>query len=250
MAPVKRKSQAANAKKPVSNKKRGKAEPLLGAAWSAFLQHLANVGPTWTLIAMCLAHLLCCRITEVLRLQLQDIHWETKKIRIRELKGHAEMLKPLSRAAVLFLEKLKAEGGRKISRTRMWGSRGLVTFMDCWRFPRNAEDHLFPASRKDCATPHRNKDAMAKSLRKSRKSFVPPPEAGAVQVSKIRSHSARHRCINDLKQSCTATSTAMRFSRIRSAQVFNGYGQQSDDQIADALQSDEGLQQLWLDIYS
>ncbi|CAE6950431.1 unnamed protein product [Symbiodinium sp. CCMP2592] len=250
MAPVKRRSQAGHAKKPVSNKKRGKAEPLLGAAWAAFLQHLANTGPTWALIAISLAHLLCCRITEILRLQLQDIQWDTNKVRVRELKGHAEMLKPLSRAAVLFLEKLKAEGGRKISRTRMWGSRGLVTFMDCWKFPLEGEGHLFPASRKDCATPHRNKDAMAKAIRTARKSFVPPPEAGAIQVSKIRSHSARHRCINDLKQSGTATSTAMRFSRIRSCQVFNGYGQQSEDQIAEALLANANLQQLWLDIYS
>ena len=91
---------------------------------------------------------------------------------------------------------------------------------------------------------------MAKAIRTSRKSFVPPPAAGAIQVSKIRSHSARHRCINDLKQSHTSTSTAMRFSRIRSSQVFNGYGQQSDDQIAEALAADQGLQELWLDLYS
>ena len=91
---------------------------------------------------------------------------------------------------------------------------------------------------------------MAKAIRISRKSFVPPLDVGAIQISKIRSHSARHRCINDLKQSHTSTSTATRFSRIRSSQVFNGYGQQSEDQIAQALQADEGLQQLWLDIYS
>ena len=149
--------KGAKAERKPASKKRGKAEPLLGAAWAAFLQHLANTGPTWALIALSLAHLLCCRITEVLRLQLQDINWEDKKIRIRELKGHAEMMKPLSRAAVLFLEKLKAENGRKISRTRMWGNRGLVTFMDWWRFPINPEGHLFPPSRKDCATAHRNK---------------------------------------------------------------------------------------------
>ena len=150
-------SKGGKAKKKPANKKRGKAEPLLGAGWAAFLQHLAKTGPTWALIALSLAHMLCCRISEVLRLQLQDINWEDKKIRVRELKGHAEMMKPLSQAAVLFLEKLKAEGGRKISRTRMWGSRGLVTFMDWWVFPRTAEGYLFPASRKDSQTPHRNK---------------------------------------------------------------------------------------------
>ena len=63
----------------------------------------------------------------------------------------------------------------------------------------------------------KTKDAMAKALRTSRKSFVPPAGGGNIQISKIRSHSARHRCINDLKQSRTSTSTAMRFSRITSS---------------------------------
>ena len=91
---------------------------------------------------------------------------------------------------------------------------------------------------------------MAKALRTSRQSFVPPVGGGTIRISKIRSHSARHRCINDLKQSRTSTATAMRFSRITSSQVFSGYGQQSEDQIQEALLADDGLQQLWLDIYS
>ena len=145
------------------SKKRGAAEPLLGEAWSAFLQHLATTGPTWALIALSLAHLLRCRITEVLRLQLQDIQWEGKKIRVRELKGHAEMAKPLSRAAELFLQKLKEENGRKIPRTRKWGSRGLITFSDWWQFPKQPEE-LFPSVRSDSKKPHRNKETW-KTLR-------------------------------------------------------------------------------------
>ena len=72
-----------------------------------------------------------------------------------------------------------------------------------------------------------------------------PPHAACVKVSKIRSHSARHRCINDLKSQNVPAEVGKYFARIASEKVWGNYGRLTAEQAADGLSKNAQLQELW-----
>eukprot|EP00439_Symbiodinium_sp_Y106_P054716 s6649_g7.t1 len=156
-------------KKPAAQKKcsgKGQADMLVGPSWRAWLDHLQNKGPTWLWALTTLCHLLCCRVTEVLKLQREDVDLESGFVYVGPLKRQGEVRKPLSKAAREVLERWVQDGGVSEERTRKCGSRGVVTIHDKWRFPpvEDKEAYLFPAVRSDSKLKRMNKDIYIKRV--------------------------------------------------------------------------------------
>ena len=89
---------------------------------------------------------------------------------------------------------------------------------------------------------------MSAAIRRARASYV-PPHGTQVKIKQIRSHSARHRCINDLKTSGVPSAIGKVFSRIASQKVYDGYGRVSEAQASEALAGNKKVQDLWSSIY-
>ena len=89
---------------------------------------------------------------------------------------------------------------------------------------------------------------MAAAIRNVRKSFV-PPQGCDVQVGKIRSHSARHRCVNDMKAAGTSREVGKAFSRIATDKVYENYGKLNQQQVKEGLDRCQALQQTWDEMY-
>ncbi|CAE7696987.1 unnamed protein product [Symbiodinium sp. CCMP2592] len=214
----------------------------------SWLQHLKGVGPTWCYVLASMCHLLCCRVTEVLRLQAKHVDLAFGRVQVGELKKQEKILKPLTDTAKTFFTQLRDNAGHSEQRTRRFGSRGYVTYQDSWSWPTDPEAFLFPATRKDAVAKHMNKDTASAAIRRARASFVPP--AGTdVKISSIRSHSSRQRAINDLKVTGVSTPIGKRFARIVSDRVWEGYGQLTTDQVDAGLKQATAFQQLQNQIY-
>ena len=92
-------------------------------------------------------------------------------------------------------------------------------------------------------------DTAAAAIRRARENFV-PPDVTAVKVSQIRSHSARHRCINDMKSQNVPQEVGKTFARIASTKVWANYGKLTEEQAAKSLGQNVKLQELWQSIWS
>ena len=130
-------------------KKRGQADALTGEAWQGWMTHVARVGPAWLFVMFTLCHLLCSRVPEILKLQLQDVDLDNDKITVKPLKKHGSITKPISSTLRRLLDKWKADGGHSITLTRKCGSRGICTFQSTWTFPTEPEQYFFPPMRSD-----------------------------------------------------------------------------------------------------
>lgn len=141
-------------------RKLGQADKLPGAAWTLWTHHIQATGPSWLYPVVCLAHLLCLRVTEVLNLRVQDFNLERKVVKVRSLKRKAETEKVLGEATIVFIHKLRAEGFT-VTRQMNTGLRGRQAVNDVWAWPEDPEHHLFPAKRRDSKLVRRTKDTVA-----------------------------------------------------------------------------------------
>ena len=114
--------------------------------------------PTWVYVAMAMQHLLCCRITEILRTKKEDIDIAGRRCFIKPMKGGGGLWKPLSEAAVLLLSRWETNDGLKVQRSRKFGNRGIQTFTDGWNWPIEEGDFMFPSQRRDAKIKTRTKD--------------------------------------------------------------------------------------------
>lgn len=129
-------------------------------------------------------------------------------------------------------------------RQRSCGARGMQQVVDRWEWPKSTGGLLFPSPRSE--NKPKSKDSVCHLIAKIRKSFV----GGAkMDLQKIRSHSGRHRMINDLKRSDASTDAAMAFARIRDKKTFDGYGRLDDLQVGHSLDTNKkfkrALQQMY-----
>ena len=92
-------------------------------------------------------------------------------------------------------------------------------------------------------------DTVSAAIRRARASFV-PPNVREVKVASIRSHSGRHRAVNDLKMHNVKTEVGKRFARISSEAVWANYGKLTAKQAADELLNNKQLQDDWQKIYA
>ena len=126
--------------------------------------------------------------------------------------------------------------GRSRKKQRSWGALGKRTFNDQWKWPKKG--YLFPNS---TGTGPIKKDIVCHNICKARSSFEPPKGSVLLSKKSVRSHSGRHRMINDLKSSGVATDAAMVFARIKHKRTFDRYGRLDSDQSAKMLQSNKKL---------
>ena len=151
----------------------GKASALPGPLWELWLKHVLAEGPTWLYVSLLLTHVLCCRITEILKLRRRDINFKRAAIFVAPLKRGPAVTKHVMKAAMAKLRSLRDKGVAKM-RSRNKGMWGMVKEMDRWKFPPDPDDFLFPASRNDCHTRHTNKNTVCKAIARIRDSFDPP----------------------------------------------------------------------------
>lgn len=145
--------------------KRGQADSLTGNGWAAWMTHVSRVGPSWLFVLFALCHLLCCRVSEILKLQLQDMDFENKRVKIKPLKKRGEIMKPISATLQKFLDKWRQDGGQSFTYTRKWGKQGLRTYRDTWSFPTEPEQYFFPPKRSDNKMGRMSKDPSLGSWR-------------------------------------------------------------------------------------
>ena len=247
-----RKKPAAKRKTAATGKRRGRkalgqADKLPGAAWGLWTHHVQAAGPSWLYPVVCLGHLLCLRVTEVLSLSGKDFDLVKGVVKVRALKRQDATDKVLSEAAVAFVRKLQEEGV-SVCRVKSTGFRRPQAVDDSWNWPEEPEDYLFPASRRDSKHSRRTKDTVARAIRKARQTFKVPhiPE---VQPNRIRSHSGRHRCINDMKQHNVEREVGKKFARITDDGVYEKYGKLSAQQAGKKLRQNVELQTFWKQMY-
>ena len=157
----------------------GKQTPLFfWPTWCARLEHVRNQGPTWLYVALAMTHLLCCRITEVMRLTAESFDHEKKCVTIEALKRQATTTKPFSEATYMVTESMRTYGV-SVQRARRNGARGHEVHLDKWTWPETGL--LFPATRKDSSLSDHSKDVVAAAIRKVRSTFArlkaPAPSA-------------------------------------------------------------------------
>lgn len=225
----------------------GKANPLPGPLWNLWLQHVLLKGPTWLHVALLLTHVLCCRITEILKLRKCDIDFKRGSVWVAALKNGRAMVKHVLKPAMAKLRHLRDHGVAKM-RTQKKGMMGTVREMDRWKFPVEQDSYLFPAIRSDCHTRHINKNTVCRAISRIRSSFD-PPKSLFVQPKSIRSHSGRHRMVNDMKRCGVPDGTAMHFARIVDRRTFLGYGALDDTQAGQMLGNNSKLNKTMSEIY-
>ena len=225
----------------------GQASSLPGPLWAEWLSHIKKHAPTWLWVATFLCHAFCCRITEVLRLRAQDISIKDKIVHVASLKRAEAVDKRLLGALLPKIVSLKDKGVRR-KRQRKAGARGLVRYTDAWVWPEKKSGYLFPSDRQDARESHRTKDTACKAVSRLRQTFSPRCKDQPI-TKKIRTHSARHRMVNDLKAANIPDDVAMRMARIKDHRTYSKYGQLSDQQVGKVLDDSAKLRKTLQDIY-
>ena len=217
----------------------GKASSLPGELWGLWLKHVWKLGPSWLWVALFLSHCLCLRITEVLKLKAEDFQWKQKSVKIAPLKRQVTVHKHVLSTVAPFLRALRSKGCKR-KRIQKKGARGTVVWTDEWSWP--TAGRLFPSTRSDAHDTHRNKDTVCKRISALRKTFDPPHHL-IVDQTKIRSHSGRHRMINDRKVAKGTDEVAMTVARSSDRRTFMGYGELTDEQAGRSLEDNKELLQ-------
>lgn len=225
----------------------GQASSLPGSLWGLWLNHILKHGPTWLYVATFLSHAFCCRITEVLRLRARDISIKDKAVHVSSMKRAKAVDKRLLRVLLPKLTSLKHKGVRR-KRQRNAGARGLVSWTDAWSWPEKPSGYLFPSDRQDAKEARRTKDTACKAIGRLRETFAPKCKDPPVTRT-IRTHSARHRMISDLKASDIPDTISMRMARINDTKTFAKYGQLSDQQVGNVLDRSAKLRKTLGEIY-
>ena len=133
------------------------------------------------------------------------------------------------------------------TRTKHAGARGFEKLKDDWKWPKDHGDYLFPSSWSPICP--RNKDVISHAIVKSRKTFQTTPDQGLVHPETIRSHSSRHRMVNDMKNAGVSMEVGMAFSRIKDKKTYLNYGRLVEDQVGAALENNPVLRKTLKSLY-
>jgi hypothetical protein len=116
--------------------------------------------------------------------------------------------------------------------------------LDAWHWPEELEHYLFPASRRGSRKVNRGKDVVARAFRDAQKTFriehIPD-----VDPNRIRSHSGRHGCINDMKHYNVERDVGNKYACISDDRVYQNYGRLSAQAAGKKLKPNPELQMFW-----
>ena len=148
-------------------------------------------------------------------------------------------------SSVLSTMKSLRDNGVTRRRLRACGARGAQRLVDSWKWPKTSQGFLFPSDR----SPRKPKckDSVCHLICKIRKTFK--PKGKTLNTERIRSHSGRHRMVNDLKRSDATTEVAMAFARIRDKKTFDNYGKLDDQQVGQSLDTNRKLKSALKQVY-
>ena len=230
----------------------GSASSLPGESFAEFVAHCKKTAPVWLHIFAKVDHALGNRVTETLELKGDDVDFKKGQVLIHGLKGHGTVYKPLiphARKILAQLKKKPVTTTRKVKR----GACDEAFVTETWRwskgylFPRMC-DQTQPApggrGQKQPAPGGRGqkppggnritKDTVSKAIIRARKTFK--TTRVDVRTSSIRSHSFRHRWINDAKNANLPKEVAMKYCLIRSDDTYmKVYGKPTMEQAGDII---------------
>ena len=195
-----------------------------------------------------MTHMCCCRISEILKLKRRDIDFRLGTVYVAPMKKGPAVVKHILKPAMMKLRALRDRGASK-QRSRCMGMWGVQSFKDCWRFPKDSNAYLFPSLRAHAGSPRITKDTVCRAISRLRQSFDPPKNVQAFPKQAVRSHSGRHRMVNDMKRCEVPDLTAMHFARIVDRGTYLGYGQLDDLQAGSQLAKNKKLNQALSQLY-
>ena len=141
-----------------------------------------------------------------------DFDMELNLVHVQPLKLGDAMQKPLGVAARRVIQNFITHGVHAV-RTRKQGARPATTESDIFVWQTGL---LFPAAHADSKMSRQCKDTVSKAIIRARKAFTPPTHlTHLLDIGKIRSHSGRHRSINDMKRSNVSKDVGKTNARIR-----------------------------------
>ena len=228
---------------PAGRKKLGKAASLPGPLMAEWLAYILAVGPTWLHVLLKICHMLCLRISEACKLCKSDFDFRRCVVRVKAMKRQPEVHKPLMPECMREIIHLKRRG-ISLKRTQLKGSRGQITWKDCWQWPVGNEGSgglLFPSQRRDSKTAHRSKDTVCKAIARVRDGFVPKRALFTKPTSRLRSHSCRQTMINTMKANLVPDEVGMKYARIKSKVVYESYGELDACQAAALMKGNKRL---------
>ena len=90
-----------------------------------------------------------------------------------------------------------------------------------------------------------SKDVVSHAIVKARRAFSLP----GTNTESIRSHSGRHRFINDMKMSNIPCEVGMVQSRIKDFKTYQAYGRLNEEQVARTLDKNRSLKRAMDSVY-
>ena len=220
------------------------ASSMAGQLWPAWCKHLLKTDCTWMYVLALLSHMLCLRVSEALALRASDFSWKGKRVRIRPLKRQPETHKRMLACYLPLLKRLKKTGAKRRRQTHC-GARGKHTWVDQWSWP-SGNRFLFPNRTGKAPM---SKDIVCHRVVAARQTFVAPKGCMLEDVSNIRTHSARHRAINDYKTSGIAADVGMVYARIKHKRTYDCYGRLDQQQCGTIMDSNNKLQKRLRRVY-
>ena len=226
----------------------GSASSLPGESFSEFVAHCKKTAPVWLHILAKVDHALGNRVTETLELKGDDVDFKKGRVLIHGLKGHGIVYKPLVPHARKILAQLKKKAvttTRKVKR----GACEDATVTETWRwskgylFPRMCDQKQPAPGGRGQKTPGGNritKDTVSKAIIRARKTFKSTRKD--VCTKSIRSHSFRHRWINDAKNANLPKEVAMKYCLIKDEDTYmKVYGKPTMEQAGDIIKKSKML---------
>lgn len=202
----------------------GKANPLPGRLWSAWMRHVKKFGAPKYMVLAYLTEALCLRASQAASLRAEDFDWQRHRVWCRAFKGHEGTWKPILPSVAQRLASWRRRGPANPKQTRQAGARGQETILPTFVWPK--EGYLFPSERSHSKIPHLSKDVAGHKWAELRKSFVDKyeqryPELG--DGKQIRTHSGRRHSISSMAGHGVPNLIGMAFAQIISETVYKGY---------------------------
>ena len=206
---------------------RGQADPLRGPAWAKVAEHMkTHGGAAWLYPVWVFLRALVMREGQVVLLRGDDFAKDLSEVWACPFKCRRKgEYKPIPRVWRGMLEELRRNGHS------MTVTRRTKTFKATWRWRKGL---LFPSEKQTAERKHIGTKAVEKAIRRAKGSLDPSDRD--LNIPKIRSHSGKHRAVNDFKTAMIPTPVWQPSAEIRCRRTADTvYGPMNTAQAAQLL---------------
>ena len=168
------------------------------------------------------------------RLKGSDFDLERGLVYVAPMKSHPAVRKLICPVTSIFLKRIR-EGGVTARRRRSAGIMGEIEILDdfSWLY-----GHLFPPRNQTARGEHMTKFAANRAIGRARATFKHPAVDDA---QSIRTHSSRHHSIHKMKSNGLGTDAGMAHARLKSPNVYMGYGARTEHELRSEYFRNESL---------